>query len=200
MARRIGILGGTFDPIHNGHLRAATDVAIALSLDQVLVIPAGDPWQKSGRVVASAEDRYAMALLATIDEPLLDVSRIEVERHDESYTADTLRALRELYDFATAELFFILGADAFAGLPTWHDYPALLELAEFVVVTRPGHAITHQSSSVDSRVQVVQIQDVDASSTQIRERIALNEGIDDLTPVNVARYIGKRGLYGSVAS
>ncbi|MFA7267471.1 MAG: nicotinate-nucleotide adenylyltransferase, partial [Candidatus Nanopelagicales bacterium] len=174
-----------------------TDVAAVLELDLVLVIPAGDPWQKAGEVVASAEDRYAMALLATIDDPRLDVSRIEVDSHEPSYTAVTLKALRSESEFADAELFFIVGADAFVGLPTWHQYPELLALATFVAVSRPGYDQVPESPDETGAVRRVEISDVDVSSTQIRRRVAAGESIDALAPVNVASYIRKRGLYRS---
>ena len=195
MARRIGILGGTFDPIHVGHLRAATDVAASLELDLVLVVPAGNPWQKAGDVVASAEDRYAMALLATIEDPRLDVSRIEIDSPRPSYTAVTLKALRSQPEFADAELFFIVGADALAGLQTWHGYPELLDLATFIAVSRPGYEQGDQSPPEAAMVTRIEIAEVDVSSTQLRRSVAAGTSIDGLTPPNVVNYIHKRGLY-----
>ncbi len=199
MARRIGILGGTFDPIHNGHIQAARDAATALQLDLVLVIPAGKAWQKSGQVVAPAEDRYAMALLATIDHGNLDVSRIEVDRHDDSFTSNTLRELRALPEYTDSDFFFIVGADVLAGLPTWHDYPALLELATFVGVTRAGHPEPQNLPAELADLPLVSIANVDVSSTLIRGRIEAGESIDHMSPPNVVRYISKRNLYGLVA-
>ncbi len=195
MAQRVGILGGTFDPIHNGHLRAARAAADTLRLDRVLVIPAGSPWQKDGDVICSAEDRYCMALLATISDDLLDVSRIEVDRASPTYTCDTLRELLSQPAYADAQLFFITGADALAGLPTWREYPALLKLATFVGVTRPGHELDAQLPKSGGSITLLPIPEVDISSTTIRRRLADGLPVDDLVPPNVVRYITKRGLY-----
>ena len=195
MAQRVGILGGTFDPIHNGHLAAARAVADALTLDQVLLIPAGNPWQKDGHVHCSSEDRYNMALLATISDDRLDVSRIEVDRDEPTYTCDTLHELRSQPAYANVELFFITGADALAGLPTWREYPDLLELATFVGVTRPGHELDAELPAGRGRIKVLLIPQVDISSTTIRRRLADGLSIAELTPPEVVRYIRKRRLY-----
>ncbi len=195
MAQRVGILGGTFDPIHNGHLSAARTVADVLELDQVLVIPAGRPWQKDGDVVCSPEDRYCMALVATISDDRLDVSRIEIDRPAPTYTCDTLRELLAQPAYVDAELFFITGADALAGLPTWREYPSLLELATFVGVTRAGHELDAQLPTGGGAIKLLPIPEVDVSSTVIRRRLADGLPIDDLTPSEVVRYIRKRGLY-----
>src|SRR5688500_3114467 len=133
---RLGVMGGTFDPIHVGHLVIASEVAYALGLDEVVFVPAGRPWQKEGRAVSPGEDRYEMVRLATADDPRFTASRMEVDREGPTYTADTLRALAG----DGTELFFITGADALAQVPTWREPEALFALATFVGATRPGYA------------------------------------------------------------
>jgi nicotinate-nucleotide adenylyltransferase len=201
VGRRVGIFGGTFDPIHRGHLRAAKDVARALDLDQVLFIPAGIPWQKEGTVVASARDRLAMVELAIAADPQFATSSVDVERPGRSYMIDTLHDLRSHDDFADANLFVIAGADAFVGLPTWKQADELSKLATFVGVTRPGFPLPqdHPLSGItteDVGEQVlVEVEPLDISSSQIREQVGAGEAIDGLTVPAVADYIARRGLY-----
>lgn len=197
MAHRIAVLGGTFDPFHLGHLQIALDAAVTLQLDQVLIVPAGDPWQKPGQVIASADDRYAMALLGTIEQDHVDVSRIEIDREGPTFTSDTLRQMREMPEYAEAELYFLLGADAVGGLRTWHEFPTVLELATFVGVTRPGQSMPSEQLLEGVAVRKIQIAAVDVSSTMIRERVATGKSLDGLTTPTIAKYICKRGLYGS---
>ncbi len=188
--RRIGVMGGTFDPIHVGHLAAASEVYHRLDLDEVLFVPAGRPWQKSDRVVSDAEHRYRMTLLATDRSPFR-VSRVDIDRDGPTYTADTLRDLHTEYD--PADLFFIVGADALAGLPTWRDPETLLSLAHMVGVTRPGHpmGVTLPPESVT----VLEIPRLEVSSTLIRHRVAQSAPIDYLVPAPVVEYIAKLALY-----
>ncbi len=134
--RRLGVMGGTFDPIHHGHLVAASEVQSYFDLDEVIFVPTGHPWQKSDRVVSPAEDRYLMTVIATASNPRFSVSRVDIDRPGPTYTIDTLRDLSKLYP--DAELFFITGADALAQILTWRDVDETFKLAHFVGCTRPG--------------------------------------------------------------
>lgn len=183
------MLGGTFDPPHVGHLVAALDSRAALDLDRVLLVVAGNPWQKRDRVVASAEDRLALVTAAVQDVPGLEASAIEVEREGASVTADTLEALAE----DGRALFLILGADAVANMPTWKRLEDTSSLATVVVVERAGE---HAEPPGDGwRVQHVAIPRLDVSSSDVRARIAAGRPIDGLVPPAVVREIAERGLY-----
>ena len=184
---RLGVMGGTFDPIHLGHLVCASEVAYALSLDSVVFVPAGRPWQKEGRALAPAEDRYEMTRLATADDERFVVSRIELDRYGFTYTVDTLRELAAV----DTELFFIAGADALAQVRTWREPETLFELATFVAVNRPGHDLPDALPDV----KVVDIPALDISATDIRSRVARGAPIRYLVPGPVADYIAARGLY-----
>src|SRR5437868_12944261 len=138
--RRLGVMGGTFDPIHHGHLVAASEVAHVYSLDEVVFVPTGRSAHKEDRKVAAGEDRYLMAVIATASNPRFSVSRIDIDRPGPTYTVDTLRDMRELRG-PDAELFFITGADALEKMLTWHDTGELFGLAHFIGVTRPGHRL-----------------------------------------------------------
>jgi nicotinate-nucleotide adenylyltransferase len=185
-------MGGTFDPIHNGHLVAANEVASAYGLDEVVFVPAGDPWQKEGRPVTRAEDRYLMTVIATAANPRFTVSRVDIDRLGPTYTIDTLR------DLATArpgaELFFITGSDAMTQILTWKDPAELFELARFVGVTRPGHTMDTSELPAD-RVSVLEIPALAISSTDCRSRVAGGRPAWYLVPDGVVQYIGKHGLY-----
>ena len=135
--RRIGVMGGTFDPIHHGHLVAASEVQAQFGLEQVLFVPTGQPWQKGHEVVSPAEDRYLMTVIATASNPRFEVNRVDVDRKGPTYTADTLKDLHELYP--DAELYFITGADALEQILSWHRVDELFDLAHFIGVTRPSH-------------------------------------------------------------
>ena len=137
--QRIGIMGGTFDPIHNGHLVAASEAAHRFALDSVIFVPTGQPWQKSHREVTAAEHRYLMTMVATASNPRFTVSRVDIDREGPTYTIDTLRDLREL--FPEAEFYFITGADSLASIMSWHNWEEMLEMAHFVGVTRPGYEL-----------------------------------------------------------
>src|SRR2546423_14231878 len=137
---RLGVMGGTFDPIHHGHLVAASEVASLFDLDEVVFVPTGRPWQKGDVTVSPAEDRYLMTVIATASNPRFGVSRVDVDRPGSTYTIDTLRELRALHGPAT-ELFFITGADALAKMLTWHNFEEMFELAHFIGCTRPGHQL-----------------------------------------------------------
>jgi nicotinate-nucleotide adenylyltransferase len=191
--RRIGIMGGTFDPIHHGHLVAANEVAARFSLDEVVFVPTGQPWQKAGEEVSAAEDRYLMTVIATASNPRFTVSRVDVDRGGPTYTVDTLRDLRDLYGEG-AELFFITGADALGEILSWKDADVCLELAHFVGVTRPGFRLSSDHLPAD-KVSLVQVPAMAISSTDCRVRTAAGQPVWYLVPDGVVQYIAKRRLY-----
>lgn len=190
--RRLGVLGGTFDPPHVGHLIAASEALHAFELDRVMFVPAGSPWQKS--VHAPAEDRFMMTTLATTMHRHFSASRIEIDRKGPSYTIDTLEAMAGFY--TGAHLFFIAGADAVAELATWHRVEDLAAVTEIIAVTRPGFSFdAMQAPSGWPVVHPMEIPGIDVSSTTIRQRVAKGEAIDFLVPAAVAAYIKDHGLY-----
>jgi len=193
--RRIGVMGGTFDPIHHGHLVAASEVQSWFDLDEVLFVPTGQPWQKSEREVSPAEDRYLMTVIATAANPRFNVSRVDIDRPGLTYTIDTLRDLSRLYP--DADLYFITGADALAAILTWRDAPELFELAHFVGCTRPGHEMDESTLEglPKERVTLVEIPALAISSTDCRQRVRSGEPVWYLVPDGVVQYIGKHGLY-----
>lgn len=213
--RRLGILGGTFDPIHYGHLDAAHAALRALQLDQVLLIPAHDPPHRPMDPRASAFHRFALVALAIDGQPWLRASDHELLRSGPSYTTDTLRALHA-EGLPASQLFFILGADAFAEIATWRAYPAVLDAANFVVIARPGTTLRDAAAktpaladrivspgaaaavSGHTAIFLVEARTRDVSSTQIRARLAARDTIDDLVPAAVARHILAHHLYGAV--
>ena len=191
--QRVGVMGGTFDPIHHGHLVAASEVAQAFTLDEVVFVPTGQPWQKDDRRVSPSEDRYLMTVIATASNPRFSVSRIDIDRGGPTYTIDTLRDLRaERAD--EAELFFITGADALAQIMSWQDVNELFKLAHFVGVTRPGHRLTGDGLPED-KVSLVEVPALAISSTNCRERVARGAPIWYLVPDGIVQYIAKRRLY-----
>jgi nicotinate-nucleotide adenylyltransferase len=196
--RRLGVLGGTFDPIHNGHLRAGEAAEQALALDEVRVVPASDPPHRALDPRASAFHRFALAALAIDGRPAWRISDAELTRTGPSYTALTLRALHA-EGWQPSQIFFILGADAFAEIATWYEFPAVLDSANFVVVARPGAAL-NAASDVTARLTTIQRLEADTpdvSSTDIRARLAAGRSISGLVPPAVERYILNHGLYGS---
>jgi nicotinate-nucleotide adenylyltransferase len=192
-AERIGVMGGTFDPIHHGHLVAASEVAHFFSLDEVVFVPTGRPWQKEDREVSASEDRYLMTVIATASNPRFSVSRIDIDRGGPTYTIDTLRDLRAERG-ETAEFFFITGADALSRMMSWQDADELFALARFVGCTRPGHHLTGDGLPED-RVSLVEIPALAISSTNCRERVAAGKPIWYLVPDGIVQYIAKRRLY-----
>src|SRR5215471_19793661 len=191
--RRIGVMGGTFDPVHHGHLVAASEVAHDFTLDEVIFVPTGEPYQKDHRQVSPAEDRYLMTVIATASNPKFSVSRIDIDRGGPTYTIDTLRDLRaERGD--EAELFFITGADALAQIMSWQDVNELFKLAHFVGVTRPGHRLTGDGLPED-KVSLVEVPALAISSTNCRQRVARGAPIWYLVPDGIVQYIAKRRLY-----
>jgi nicotinate-nucleotide adenylyltransferase len=191
---RIGIMGGTFDPIHHGHLVAASEVAHIFSLDEVVFVPTGEPWQKSGRRVSPAEDRYLMTVIATASNPRFSVSRTDIDRPGPTYTIDTLRDLRAERGDGT-KLFFITGADALSQLMSWQNVDELFELAHFVGCTRPGHRLRAGHGLPEDGVSLVEIPALAISSTECRQRVAEGEPIWYLVPDGIVQYIAKRRLY-----
>ena len=191
--RRIGVMGGTFDPIHHGHLVAGSEVAHIFGLDEVVFVPTGQPWQKEGRAVSPAEDRYLMTVIATASNPRFSVSRVDIDRPGPTYTIDTLRDLHEA-NSPEADLFFITGADALAKMLTWHDVDKLFSLAHFIGCTRPGHRLTG-AGLPEGKVSLVEIPALAISSSECRNRVAAGEPVWYLVPDGVVQYIAKRGLY-----
>ena len=190
--RRLGVMGGTFDPIHNGHLVAASEVAARFGLDEVVFVPTGQPWQKEHRQVSAAEDRYLMTVIATASNPQFSVSRIDIDRGGKTYTIDTLRDLRAANE--DADLFFITGADALAQIFSWRDAEELFSLAHFIGVTRPGHQLADPGLPRGG-VSLVEVPALAISSTDCRERVARGDPVWYLVPDGVVRYINKRHLY-----
>ena len=191
--RRIGVMGGTFDPVHHGHLVAASEVAHIFALDEVIFVPTGEPYQKTSRQVSPAEDRYLMTVIATASNPRFRVSRVDVDRGGPTYTIDTLRDLRAEAG-QQDELFFITGADALAEILTWHDADELFGLAHFIGCTRPGHRLS-VAGLPDGKVSLVEIPALAISSTECRARVQAGEPVWYLVPDGVVQYIAKRGLY-----
>jgi len=197
----LGVLGGTFDPIHLGHMAAALAAQRSLSLDSIVLVPSRIPPHRAQPATASAEDRLAMAQLAAMAHPGWSVSRLEIDREGPSYTYDTLVEFGK----PGTQLFFITGADAFAEIDTWSRYPAVLDLANFVVVSRPGitldslrervpTAFSHRSSA-QTRVILVEAHTPDVSSTGIRSRVRAGQSLSGLVPDAVAGYIAAHRLY-----
>ncbi|WP_370919374.1 MULTISPECIES: nicotinate-nucleotide adenylyltransferase [unclassified Brevibacterium] len=194
-ARRVGVMGGTFDPIHNGHLVAASEVAARFGLDEVIFVPTGRPWQKTGRNVSDAEHRYLMTVIATASNPRFTVSRVDVDRPGNTYTIDTLRDLAEKLGEGT-EMFFITGADALAQILSWKEVDELFELAHFVGVSRPGHELSSEGLPKDG-VSLLQIPALAISSTDCRDRVRDDFPVWYLVPDGVVQYIAKHNLYRS---
>jgi nicotinate-nucleotide adenylyltransferase len=191
--RRIGIMGGTFDPIHHGHLVAASEVTDRFGLDEVVFVPTGVPWQKGDVIVSPAEDRYLMTVIATASNPRFQVSRVDIDRTGPTYTVDTLRDLRAEYGPKT-QLFFITGADALEKILSWKDTDQMFELAHFVGVTRPGFELSAAHLPAET-ISLVEVPAMAISSTNCRERVAAGKPVWYLVPDGVVQYIAKRGLY-----
>jgi nicotinate-nucleotide adenylyltransferase len=189
---RLGIMGGTFDPPHNGHFGAAAAVATAKGLDHVIFIPASQPWQKAQ--YCQAEDRFTMTQLGTVSDRRFVASRIELDRKGPTYTVDTLAALSELCP--GAELFLILGADAAVNLGTWHRAEDVTRFSRIVVANRPGlDPGTLEPVANDFHMETIDVPPVDVSSTQVRDAVRQGRSVKDLVPSGVADYIERRGLY-----
>ena len=193
-------MGGTFDPIHHGHLVAASEVQAWFDLDEVLFVPTGEPWQKSERIVSPAEHRYLMTVIATASNPRFKVSRVDIDRGGPTYTIDTLRDLSAA--LPGTDLYFITGADALADIFTWRDADELFELARFVGCTRPGYLVDQRTLGdiPSDRVTLLEIPALAISSTECRERRAKGEPVWYLVPDGVVQYISKHDLYASATA
>lgn len=201
MARRIGIMGGTFDPVHLGHLVAAEVVLHKLGLDEVVFVPTGDPPHKSGEPVSPAEHRYLMAVLATIPNPHFRVSRVDIDRDGPTYAVDTITDLRLLFG-EEHRFWFIVGADAFQDLPDWRDPERLIGMCQWAVVSRPGFDFRAAAGVLGSlydqhpeRFEFITVPALSVSSTEIRSRVAAGEPIRYLVPESVEQYIRRQLLY-----
>lgn len=195
---RIGVLGGTFDPVHNGHLHIADTLRTALNLDRVLWVPAGRPPHKTDQIVSSDRDRLAMLDLALAGSATDEISTIDIDRSGPSYTADTVEILAGL--FPTARLFFLMGEDSLRDLPTWQHPERILRVADLAVAGRPGvetdlESLELQVPGVRKRVHVVPTEEVAISSSEIRRRVREDHSIRGLVPANVEKYIRDHGLY-----
>ena len=191
--KRLGVMGGTFDPIHHGHLVAASEVQAWFDLDEVIFVPTGQPWQKESREVSPAEDRYLMTVIATASNPRFTVSRVDIDRPGPTYTIDTLRDLKADRG-AGWDLYFITGADALEQILTWRDVGELFELAHFVGCARPGHELSNIGLP-EGKVSLVEVPALAISSTECRERVGQGEPIWYLVPDGIVQYITKRQLY-----
>ncbi len=189
---RVGIMGGTFDPIHHGHLVAASEVQAWFDLDEVVFVPTGQPSQKAASEVSPAEDRYLLTVIATASNPRFGVSRADIDRPGATYTVDTLRDVKA--QRGDVDLFFITGADALAQILSWRDAEEMFELAHFVGCTRPGHVLSDAGLPA-GKVTLVEVPALAISSTECRERVLAGEPIWYLVPDGVVQYISKRGLY-----
>ncbi len=198
--RRLGIFGGTFDPIHRGHLIAAGECLTRLDLDQIWFVPVGDPPHKRGRIVSPAADRVAMVELAIAGNPRFHLSRCEVDRPGASYSVDTVRQIRAEVGPA-AELFFIIGQDSLLDLPRWRQPEQLLALCQIVAVNRPGYPRIDLSrlgpviAAAKDRITFIEIPAFDVAASEVRRRVAAGDSIEGLVPEAVQRYIEAHGLY-----
>jgi nicotinate-nucleotide adenylyltransferase len=195
---RIGVLGGTFDPVHNGHLHIARELRHAAGLDAIVWVPAGRPPHKTGQIVSGDRDRLAMLELAVAGSPTDEISTIDLDRGGPSYTADMLELLGQ--QLTPAALVFLMGEDSLRDLPTWHDPARILRLAELAVAGRPGieadlEALAAAIPGFDGRVEIVPTVEVPYSSSDIRERVRKGASITGLVPPAVERYIVDHGLY-----
>jgi nicotinate-nucleotide adenylyltransferase len=192
MQRKIGVMGGTFDPVHHGHLVAASEVADRFALDEVVFVPTGQPWQKSSREVSPAEDRYLMTVVATASNPRFSVSRVDIDREGPTYTADTLADLHAA--MPDDQLFFITGADALQAILSWRRVDEIFRYAHFVGVTRPGYEL-EDDHLPEGAVTLVEVPAMAISSSDCRERVAAGHPVWYLVPDGVVQYISKRNLY-----
>lgn len=190
-------MGGTFDPIHYGHLVAASEVAHLFQLDEVVFVPSGQPWQKGRRHVSLAEDRYLMTVIATASNPRFSVSRVDIDRGGPTYTRDTLRDLHALNP--DSQLYFITGADALATILSWEGWEGLFDLARFVGVSRPGYELRRDHITgielAEDSLTLVEIPALAISSTDCRLRAEQHRPLWYLMPDGVVQYVSKRRLY-----
>jgi nicotinate-nucleotide adenylyltransferase len=203
-AKRLGVMGGTFDPIHNGHLVAASEVANLFELDEVVFVPTGQPSQKQDRYVTAAEDRYLMTVIATASNPRFSVSRVDIDRGGPTYTRHTLQDLKALHP--DSDLYFITGADALGSILSWQNVEELFSMARFVGVSRPGyeldgaHVIEVFKTLPPDALTLVEVPALTISSTDCRARAAQNRPIWYLVPDGVVQYVSKRHLYRGLST
>ena len=193
--RKLGVMGGTFDPIHIGHVLAASEAADQVGLDEVLFVPTGQSWQKSDRNITSSDHRVAMTALAIEDDDRFTLSLMEVQRSGPSYTIDTVNELKRAEP--TTDIYVIVGADAIRTISTWHQSQALINDVHFIVMARAGHGISADEIPVKHSV-VIEMPQVEISSSDIRERVGSGRSIKYLVPDNVASYIAKHHLYNAL--
>jgi nicotinate-nucleotide adenylyltransferase len=197
---RLGIMGGTFDPVHFGHLVTAEEALVQFNLDKVVFMPTGQPVRKTHRSVSSAEDRYLMTVIATASNPDFEVSRLEIDRPGDTYTVDTMLQLREIHG-PRAEIFFISGADAVREILTWKDAARVAELCTFIAATRPGYEVASiprelaEIAGFTPRLETMEVPALAISSSDIRARVAARRPVRYLLPESVAAYVEKNGLY-----
>jgi len=202
--KKIGIMGGTFNPVHHGHLVTAQEALNQFDLDEVIFIPTGDPPHKIDDLLAHAEDRYLMTVIATSSNSSFFVYRIEIDRKGKSYTIDTVKELRKLFG-SDSELYFITGADAILEILTWKNTREIVTLAKFIAATRPGYDLSRikelkttlfsNEDEGDRRIFIMEIPALAISSTDIRQRIKIGRPVNYLVPEGVNNYILKHGLY-----
>ena len=192
MGTRLGIMGGTFDPIHYGHLVTAEEALHQFDLEAVWFVPTGQPWMKTERAVSPAEDRYLMTVIATASNPAFRVSRMEVDREGPTYTVETLRGLKAEFG-EQADLFFVTGADAILEIVNWKQPEELFALAHFIAATRPGYDVSAFAAHPD--ITIMNIPALAISSTDVRARVASGQPIRYLVPEGVNSYVQKAGLY-----
>lgn len=198
-AERLGIMGGTFDPIHFGHLVTAEEALVQFNLDRVLFMPTGRPALKTKQRVTAPEHRYLMTVIATAANPDFDVSRLEIDRPGITYTVDTLKELRETGG-PGVELFFITGADAVWEIVSWKDADQIAGMVTLIAATRPGYdleaaRLAHEKAATKFRIEYIEVPALSISSTDIRRRVRERRPIRYLTPESVGAYIRKHGLY-----
>jgi nicotinate-nucleotide adenylyltransferase len=197
MPERVGVLGGTFDPIHNGHLALARAAREQLGLDRVVFVPAGVPWRKAGREITAATHRLEMVRLAIANEPAASVSTVEIDKEGPSYTADTLEALSG--EFQGAALYFIIGEDALEDLPTWREPERILGLARLAVAGRPGRKVAdgrwQAIPGIGERLVRLEMEPVEISASEIRRLEGLGKPVSEMLPAAVEAYIRHHRLY-----
>lgn len=192
--RRVGVFGGTFDPPHLGHLVAASEAAFECSLDEVVFVPTGDPWQKHHLKVTEASARLAMTRLAVGSDLSFRVSTCDIDRDGPTYAVDTVADVRAEYEH-DVELFFIIGADSLENLHTWHRVEELCKAVKFIALNRPGHSRSEVDTSFGVEVEFIDMPSVDISSTECRQRVREGQPVRYLVPESVAILIEERGLY-----